>query len=123
MSPQRLPAAPPRATLAQLTERLLASYDRAGGIKHVDGKNVPSKHAIADIAADLLRLLFPGFFDEKLIYSSEIKAVTTALLASVLARLENEIAKSLEYAPPAGLADANLPEMAHTLTLKFLANL
>ena len=91
MSPQRLPAAPPRATLAQLTERLLASYDRAGGINHVDGKNLPSKHAIADIAADLLRLLFPGFFDEKLIYSSEIKAVTTALLASVLARLENEM--------------------------------
>jgi serine O-acetyltransferase len=37
---------------------------RAGGINHVDGKNLPSKHAIADITADLLRLLFPGFFDE-----------------------------------------------------------
>ena len=30
-------------TLAQLTERLLASYDHAGGINHVDGKNLPSK--------------------------------------------------------------------------------
>src|ERR1035441_8757757 len=123
MSPQRLPAAPPRATLAQLTERLLASYDRAGGINHVDGKNLPSKHAVADITADLLRLLFPGFFDEKLIHSSEIEAVTVALFDSVLARLENEIGKSLEYAPPAGLGDAALSEMAHTLTLKFLGNL
>jgi len=110
-------------TLAQLTERLMASYVNAGGINHVDGKNLPSKHAIADITVDLLRLLFPGFFDEKPIHSSEIGAVTTALLESVLVRLENEIGKSLDYAPPAGVADADVADLARTLTLKFLANL
>ena len=87
-------------TLAELTERLMASYVRAGGINHLDGKNLPSKRAIAEITVDLLRLLFPGFFDEKPIHSSEIEAVSTALLASVLGRLENEIRKSLEYAAP-----------------------
>ena len=45
-------------TRANLTGRLMASYVRAGGINHVDGKNLPSKHAVAEIAADLLRLLF-----------------------------------------------------------------
>jgi serine O-acetyltransferase len=110
-------------TLAHLTERLMASYVRTGGINHVDGKNLPSKHAIADITVDLLRLLFPGFFDEKLIYSSEIEAVTNALLDSVLGRLDTEIAKSLEYAPPVELADTDLSEMARTLTLKFLCSL
>ncbi|MGA2182047.1 MAG: serine O-acetyltransferase [Bryobacteraceae bacterium] len=110
-------------TVAQLTERLTASYVREGGINHVDGKNLPSRHAITDITVDLLRLLFPGFFDEKLIHSSEIGAVTSALLDSVLSRLENEIGKSLEYAPPAGSGDADLSDMAHTLTLKFLGNL
>jgi serine O-acetyltransferase len=109
--------------LAELTERLLASYSSAGGINHVDGKNLPSKHAIADITADLLRLLFPGFFDERPIHSSEIEAATTALLAGVLGRLENEIRKSLEYAPPAGLVEADLSGTARTLTLKFLGNL
>ena len=113
----------PSWTLHQLTGRLLASYNRAGGINHIDGKNLPSKHAIADITVDLLRLLFPGFFDEKLIYSSEIEAVTIALLESVLHRLENEITKSLEYAPPAGIGEVSLTEMAHELTLKFLGNL
>ena len=110
-------------TLANLTARLMASYARAGGINHVDGKNLPSKRAVAGIAADLLRLLFPGFFDEKPIHSSEIEAVTSELLDSVLGRLEEEVRKSLEYAPPAGLSDADLPGMAHTLTLKFLGNL
>ena len=110
-------------TLASLTKRLMASYLRVGGINHVDGKNLPSKNAIAEITADLLRLLFPGFFDEKPMHSSEIEAVTTTLLESVLGRLESEIGKSLEYAPPAGLEGADLSAMARTLTLKFLGNL
>ena len=70
-------------TVTQLTERLIASYARAGGINHLDGKNLPSKHAIADITVGLLRLLFPGFFDEKLIHSSEIKVETASLLDQV----------------------------------------
>jgi serine O-acetyltransferase len=102
---------------------MMESYARAGGINHVDGKNLPSKHAIADITADLLRLLFPGFFDEKPIHSSEIEAVTAALIENVLVRLEEEIGKSLEYAPPAEMGDADLPDIARALTLKFLGNL
>ena len=110
-------------TPASLTERLMASYVHAGGINHVDGKNLPSKRVIADITLDLLRLLFPGFFDEKPIHFSEIEAVTSALLDSVLGRLENEIGKSLEYAPPTGLGDVDLADRARALTLKFLGNL
>ena len=70
-------------TVNQLTDRLVASYARAGGINHLDGKNLPSKRAIALITADLLRLLFPGFFDEKPIHSSGIKAETASLLEVV----------------------------------------
>ncbi len=110
-------------TVPELAERLLASYSCGGGINHVDCKNLPSKNAIADITVDLLRLLFPGFFDETLIHSSEIEGVTIALLESVLGRLENEIRKSLEYAPPAGVSDEELADMARTVTLEFLGKL
>src|ERR1035437_8413379 len=113
--------AAPCPTMAELTERLLASYDCVGGINHVDGKNLPSKRAIADITVDLLRLLFPGYFDEQPIHSSEIGGGTCALLDSVLGRLENEIGKSLEYALPCGLEGPQ--DMARTLTLRFLDNL
>lgn len=106
-----------------LTQSLLASYVSAGGINHVDGKNLPSKRAIADITVDLLRLLFPGFFDEQPIHSSEIEEVTATLVVSVLKRIESEIGKSLEYSPPAGAKDADIPATAHALTVKFLSNL
>jgi len=81
-------------TVTQLTNQLVASYARVGGINHLDGKNLPSKRAIAAITQDLLRLLFPGYFDEKLIHSSEIKVVTAELLDSVLARWRMKSARA-----------------------------
>src|SRR5260370_9315746 len=110
-------------SVAQLTDRLVASYARVGGINHLDGKNLPSKRAIADITVDLLRLLFPGFFDEKLIHSSEIKVETASLLDAVLGDLEDEVCKSLEYHPPAELPKKDLRPIAHALTLEFLGSL
>ena len=114
---------PVHSSVTQLTERLVASYARVGGINHMDGKNLPSKHAIADITVDLLRLLFPGFFGEKLIHSSEIKVETATLLDSVLGNLEDEIRKSLEYNPPPELPKKNLRSIARAYTVEFLESL
>jgi serine O-acetyltransferase len=110
-------------TVTQLTDELVASYARLGGINHLDGKNLPSKRAITDITCDLLRLLFPGYFDEKLIHSSEVKVETAALLDSVLGKLEDEIRKSLEFHPPENLPKSEIPKTAHEFTLEFLAKL
>jgi len=110
-------------TVTHLTDRLIASYARSGGINHLDGKNLPSKRAITVITIDLLRLLFPGFFDEKLIHSSEIKVETALLLDTVLGALEDEVYKSLEYAPPPDAPKTNLRKLAHSLTMEFLDSL
>src|SRR5205814_9457104 len=75
-------------TVTQLTDRLLDSYAKVGGINHLDGKNLPSKSAIAAITTDLLRLLFPGFFDDRPAHSSELKVGTATLMDSVWERLE-----------------------------------
>ena len=106
--------------VTKLTNELIASYARAGGINHLDGKNLPSKQAITSITKDLLRLLFPGFFDEKPVHSSEIKAETAVLLDAIIGNLEDEIRKSLEYNPPAGLTKKDIAGEAHNLTLQLL---
>ena len=110
-------------TVTQLTDQLLASYARVGGINHLDGKNLPSKTAIAAITADLLRLLFPGFFDERPIHSSELKVETATLMDSIRERLEDEIYKSLEYAPPPDVKKKELRPMARSFTGDFLTSL
>jgi len=105
------------ASITRLTDQLLASYAQVGGINHLDGKNLPSKTRIGTITIDLLRLLFPGFFDDRQIHSSELKIETATLLDSVLERLQGEIEKSFEYAPPAGLKAGEIGRLAEAETL------
>ena len=109
-------------TVSKLTNELVASYAKSGGINHLDGKNLPSKRVVTELTCGLLRLLFPGFFDEKLVHSSEIKVETAALLDSILGTLEDEIRKSLEYKTPDGLDKKDIPAEAHKLTVDFLAS-
>jgi serine O-acetyltransferase len=110
-------------TVSQLSERLVASYARVGGINHLDGKNLPSKRAVGLITMDLLQLLFPGFFEDNLVHSSRIKEQTQESLEKVLASLEGEILKSLEYNPPPEQPKKGLPALAHTATMGFLDSL
>jgi serine O-acetyltransferase len=109
-----------KLTVTELTEQLIASYARVGGINRLDETNLPSKTAITQITEDLLRLLFPGFFTENPIHSYEIKTETANLMDLVEGRLQDEIYKSLLYSKKAGpdpRAEAN------EMTLSFLATL
>ena len=107
----------------ELTDRLLISYQNVGGINHLDGKNLPSRQAIGRITTDLLRLLFPGFFDESAIAMAAVKAATSELLDEVAVRLSREIARSLEYAPPPELPDKDLLTTSRLITMEFLGHL
>jgi len=112
-----------KPTVTQITDQLILSYARAGGINHIDGKNLPSKTTIASITHDLLRLVFPGFFDERIIHSSELKVEMVSLVDSVSGRLEDELSKALDYSTPEGVSKKELRSVARTLTLEFLGNL
>ena len=79
--------------ITEFTDQLIASYASVGGINHLDGTNLPSKSGIVSLTTDLLALLFPGFFDNKVTHSSEIKMETALLMDSVAGRLEDELVK------------------------------
>jgi serine O-acetyltransferase len=111
------------ATVTELADQILTSYARVGGINHLDGVNLPSKTAIAMVTADLLRLVFPGYFSEKSIHTAELKVETTKLLKAVQAQLEDEVAKSLEYSPPGALPHNDLGLTAYQLTISFLGKI
>ncbi|MBV9463138.1 MAG: serine acetyltransferase, partial [Verrucomicrobiae bacterium] len=81
----------------EILERILASYQDHGGINHLDGTNLPSKQAIAEITQDLLRILFPGFHDRVPVASDQISFYASQLITSVKERLKTEVLKSLEF--------------------------
>ena len=84
----------------RITEQILASYRDVGGINNIDGSNLPSKRAIADICEGLLQLLFPGFHDQEPIHSTALKKVTAHRIGTISDRLSEEICKSLRITEP-----------------------
>ncbi len=107
-------------SITKLTDNLIASYAKVGGINHLDGGNLPSKFAIASITTDLLRLLLPGFFDEKPIQTSELKVEISMLMDSVSERLEDEIAKSIKHKHPGNISTTPSRQLARKITNEFL---
>jgi serine O-acetyltransferase len=103
-------------SLDSLVEQLLESYAHCGGIKHLNGVNLPSKMAVAALMQDLLHIIFPGFIAEQKMTASDLPRETALQLASLQKRLEREIAKSLEMHPVAG-------ESAKSISLAFLRKL
>jgi serine O-acetyltransferase len=112
-----------QVSISQLAAQILESYQQVGGINHLDGVNLPSKSGVAQIAMDLLRLVFPGFFSEKPTTSTLLKHETVLLLDAIGARLEAEMLKSLAYAPALREKPARLESLARQLTMEFLGQI
>lgn len=106
--------------LKEIIDDLIISYEKVGGINHLDGVNLPSKKIIANITTDLLCILFPGFFGDKVLHISRLRSEISSLVESVAVRLEEEIRKSLEYAPPEGIKEVDIPKEATRITVEFL---
>ena len=86
--------------LTPLIAKMLESYQQIGGINNIDGSNLPSKRAIAQICEDLLQVLFPGFHDERPIATEQVNEITSRRIVSVAARLQIEAFKSLRMQEP-----------------------
>ena len=102
--------------LPRLIDRLLSSYQHIGGINNIEVVNVPSKHAIAFICEDLLRVVFPGFHDSEPVASHELRTITTQRIESIAERLNAEIRKALRIRIPGGCSR----ELANEIFLSFL---
>src|SRR2546421_11590744 len=109
---------------SKLVEKILDSYCKAGGINHLDGVNLPSREAIAEIVRDLLRIVFPGYYDRTALHSDQAQFFVSQMLTSITERLRQEIQKSLEYHPHSPKQDnTNLALEAKNITEAFLAEL
>jgi serine O-acetyltransferase len=79
---------------------ILKSYENIGGINNIDGSNLPSKRAVAQICDDLLQILFPGYHDEEPIHSEQVAQIISARVLSVADRIRVEAFKSLRTREP-----------------------
>ncbi len=98
----------PAMQLDATARALLESYDRHGGINHLDGPNLPSQDSVAALARTCMHVLFPGYFEAAALRRDAIEPWLAAQLADLRARLRAEAEKCLRFArdpDPAAAAD------------------
>lgn len=103
-----------------LAERLLDSFVQIGGINHIDGVNLPSKRAVAEITEHLLHLLFPGFYDNCGLTGNSLSDAVKRQLGRVREGLRPELLKSLEYQPPSGTGVGEIVKLLEVKLEAFL---
>ncbi len=103
-------------SLDDIQQALLASYEKNGGINHLDGVNLPAQSSVNQIAVDCMHLLFPGFFEETSLTKDAAARHVSKLLAGLDKRLATEVEKCLRFAGQPGAAAS-----ARTLTTKILS--
>ncbi len=80
-----------------IVDALLLSYNELGGINHLDDFNLPNREAIHVITSDLLKLVFPGFYEEDGLRSSALQYHVGARISLLGDRLLCEILKSFNF--------------------------
>jgi serine O-acetyltransferase len=105
-------------SLDDIQQALLASYEKHGGINHLDGVNLPAQSSVNQIAVDCMHLLFPGFFEDSSLTKNAAPKHVAQLLARLDKRLETEVEKCLRFAGVPGPASS-----ARQLATKILSQL
>jgi serine O-acetyltransferase len=102
----------PQASLAGLTERLVATYEECGRIHHLGHTPLPSYAEIVEILVDLRELLYPGFGRRQNLNLANVVYHVGDLLDSLVDRLTTQAARALRHDDCEGATD---PEQAERL--------
>lgn len=80
-----------------LVDDVLVSYEKFGGMDHLEGRDLPSKKVVIDVLEDLFSVLFPGYLGDSELTRANIKYNLGTKVNSIYTRLTEQIEKSLKY--------------------------
>lgn len=80
--------------LSQAIEEIVASYALHGNINHLDGANLPSRALVSGLLADLLSIVFPGYFVEDQVDALTCRYFVGERTVRVLRRFEDIAARA-----------------------------
>lgn len=83
--------------LGRITKNIRDSYERLGGINHLQEPNLPSKKEVGKLVKLLSTIMFPGFYEEATSNKDHFEAYLLAQCSNALECLSNLIQKSLRH--------------------------
>ncbi|MDO5149207.1 MAG: serine acetyltransferase [Oscillospiraceae bacterium] len=105
----------------QIVNTILADYEDSRTINKTDLCNQPDKEAIIDIIEKLLKILYPGYFDDKVYRFYSLKNNLSAAIEDIIYHLHKQIKTVLRYnSEMYNLSDEELENMAENITYDFM---
>lgn len=86
--------------LSQAIDEIVASYALHGNINHLDGANLPSRALVSGLLADLLSIVFPGYFVEDQVDALTCRYFVGERTVRVLRRFEDVAARAFTDSEP-----------------------
>lgn len=104
-----------------IVELILKDYEDGRAINKTDIYNQPDKKAIIDIVEKLLKILYPGYYSDKVYKIYSLKNNMSAAIEDVMFHLKKQIMIVLKYCGTFhDLPDEKLDERAADITCDFM---
>lgn len=104
-----------------IVQLILSDYDAEKPINKTDISNQPDKNAIIDIIDKLLKIIYPGYYKDKVYKIFSIKNNMSATIEDVIYNLNKQIVVVLKYCNSfPELSYEGLEENARNITFEFM---
>ncbi|RUL88483.1 serine O-acetyltransferase EpsC [Tautonia sociabilis] len=107
--------------LPALTERIVGTYERSGGINHLGHPCLPSYREVTEILVDLREILYPGFGRRQNLSMRNVSYHVGDLIDGLYDRLADQISRALRRLDCDGeQPSSDQQAKAEQITLEFL---
>ncbi|MBP5492196.1 MAG: serine acetyltransferase [Clostridiales bacterium] len=107
--------------IGQVVDLILSDYEDERTVNRIDIHNQPDKAAVIDVVEKLLKILYPGFYSDKIYKIYSLKNNMSATIEDVIYHLKKQIAIVLKYNENnEEAAEEELDEKAGDITLAFM---
>jgi serine O-acetyltransferase len=112
-----------KESLPDITEALVATYTDCGTTHHLGHRPLPSREAIADILADLMEVLYPGYGRRQNLHIGNIEYHVGDLIDGLHDKLTQQIGRVLRHEDDQNAAEHDLEALAQQKAVALLLRL
>jgi serine O-acetyltransferase len=109
--------------LSEITEALVATYAECKYINHLGHKPLPSREAVADILADLMDVLYPGFMRRQNLHMGNVEYHVGDVVDRLHDTLTQQVARALRHEHCRDEPNADFEALAQQKTIELLRRL
>lgn len=107
--------------IGNVVNMIISDYDDDRTVNKIDIYNQPDKKAIVDIVEKLLKILYPGYYNDKVYKIYSLKNNMSATIEDVIFHLKKQIMIALKYCREDDADnEQELEEKAKKITLEFM---